>query len=222
MKAAVPLLTISLAISCFGMSAPKPSVVQMPNQWTLEVEYQPLQEITMTSGKGGGSPLASPAASPRQERYWYLIVTVTNNTGDDVEFYPQCELMTDTFEIIPAGESVPPQVIESIKVRHKRLYPFLEALDASGMRILQGRDNTRDIVMVWPDFDAKARQISLFVSGLSNETVAVDNPAAKDNPEAPKKVFLRKTLEMDYTFKGDPEFRSTERMTFTGESWIMR
>ncbi len=205
------LLSVSIAASCLGMSAPRPAVVQSPQQWTLDVGHEQLGQITMKSQQG-----------EQLKRFWYLILTVTNNTADEVDFYPVCELMTDTFQIIPAGVSVPPQVIESIKTRHRGRYPFLEGLDASGMRILQGKDNTRDIMIVWPDFDAGARQVSLFISGLSNETVAVDNPAAKDNKDKPDKIFLRKTLMLDYRFSGDPAFRSEAPMTFAGESWIMR
>jgi len=205
------LLSVWITTNCLAMSAPRPAVVQSPQQWTLDVQYEQLGQITMRAEQGG-----------ELKRFWYLILTVTNNTGDEVDFYPVCELMTDTFEITAAGVSVPPQVIESIKTRHRGKYPFLEGLDASGMRILQGKDNTRDIVIVWPEFDARARGVSLFISGLSNETIAVDNPAAKDNKDQAQKIFLRKTLMLDYRFSGDPAFRSEARMTFAGESWIMR
>jgi hypothetical protein len=191
------------------MAAPKPAVVQRLQDWTVDVKYEPLQQIMLR-----------PDDRSRPMRFWYLILTVTNNTGDDVEFYPQCELMTDTFEIIPAGQDVPPEVFEYIKTRHRSLYPFLEQLDPSGVRILQGSDNTRDIAIIWPDFDLQAKEISLFIAGLSNETVAVDYPVAGGN--TPEKIFLRKTLELDYSFSGDPAFRSEPKMTFTGSEWIMR
>lgn len=204
------MLSVLVGSSCFAMSAPKPAVIQRPQDWTVDVKYEHLQQIVLRP-QGGGEPM----------RFWYLILTITNNTGDDVEFYPQCELMTDTFEIIPAGRGVPPEVFEQIKSRHQGLYPFLEPLDASGMRILQGQDNTRDIAIIWPDFDKQAKQVSLFIAGLSNETVVVNYPSAEDEGK-PEKVFLRKTLELDYKFSGDPAFRDDSRMTFTGMSWIMR
>jgi hypothetical protein len=157
----------------------------------------------------------------KTKRFWYLVLTVTNNTGDDVDFYPQCEMATDTFEITKAGTMVPPAVFEQIKKRHQAMYPFLEALDSSGMRILQGEDNTRDIAIIWPDFDTEAKQANLFITGLSNETAVVEYPAEEEGGE-PTRVFLRKTLELDYTFSGDPKFRAKAKMEFTGENWIMR
>jgi hypothetical protein len=211
MKTLVSLLCVGMTVSCLAMAAPKPAVVQRPQDWTVDVKYEHLQQIMLKPGQGG-QPL----------RFWYLILTLTNNTGDDVEFFPQCELMTDTFQITPAGKSVPPEVFEHIKTRHRAMYPFLEALDPSGMRILQGSDNTRDITIIWPDFDTKAKRISLFITGLSNETVAVNYPVDANDSGAPEKVFLRKTLELDYTFSGDPAFRAQPNMTFAGTTWIMR
>ena len=125
-------------------------------------------------------------------------------------------------KIIPAGQDVSPEVFEYIKARHRGIYPFLEQLDPSGMRILQGSDNTRDIAIIWPDFDLRAKEISLFIAGLSNETIAVDYPVAVAGSDMPERVLLRKTLELDYSFSGDPAFRSEPKMTFEGSSWIMR
>jgi hypothetical protein len=130
--------------------------------------------------------------------------------------------MTDTFRITQAGKNVSPVVFEQIKKRHKSRYPFLELLSKSGNRILQGEDNTKDIAVIWPDFDVKAKNIRLFIAGLSNETVAINHPIAKDDFGNPEKVFLRKTLELNYNFKGDPAIRSGASLTYKGKRWIMR
>ena len=204
------LLMVSISAICLAMAAPKPTIVQDSLQWTVDVKYSHLQQIMLRSEEGG-----------QPKRFWYLVLTVTNNTGDDVDFFPQCELTTDTFEITKAGKSVPPEVFGHIKSRHQAMYPFLEALDSSGMRILEGKDNTRDIAIIWPDFDAKAKQVNLFIAGLSNETVVVEYPASEDGGE-PTKVFLRKTLELDYKFSGDSAFRASPKMEFISETWIMR
>jgi hypothetical protein len=95
-------------------------------------------------------------------------------------------------------------------------------LAKAGNRILQGEDNTKDIAVIWPDFDTKAKNIKVFIAGLSNETVAIDHPMAKDQAGKPFKVFLRKTLELSYAFKGDPALRSDASLTYKGKRWIMR
>jgi hypothetical protein len=130
--------------------------------------------------------------------------------------------MTDTFQIIPAGRSVPPAVFEMIKTRHKTRYPFLDSLDKAGNKVLQGEDNTKDIAIIWPDFDARAKNIGLFVTGLSNETAIVDHPVSKDATGQPIKVFLRKTLEINYALRGDTALRSSLKLDYLGKRWVMR
>ena len=202
----VPTIIVSVCLA-----APEPAIVPAPGQWTIDMEFTHPQQIVLPGGTEN---------QPR--RFWYTIITLTNNTGDDVGFYPKCDLMTDTFKITPAGKSVSPAVFEQIKKRHKSRYPFLELLSKAGNRILQGEDNTKDIAVIWPDFDTKARDIKIFIAGLSNETVAVDHPVAKDQTGKAVKVYLRKTLELSYAFKGDPALRSGASLKYKSKRWIMR
>ncbi len=204
-------LVISAVIACVSLAAPEPAIVPAPGQWTVDMEFTHPQQIVLPR---------SPGNQPR--RFWYAIITLTNNTGNDVGFYPDCDLMTDTFKITPAGKAVTPAVFEQIRKRHKSRYPFLELLAKAGNRILQGEDNTKDIAVIWSDFDAQAKNIKVFIAGLSNETVAIDHPVAKDEVGKPLKVFLRKTLELSYAFKGDPALRSGASLTYKGKRWIMR
>jgi len=192
-------------------AAPEPAIVPGPYDWTLDVKFEHPQQI-MVNLSGDNKP----------KRFWYNIITLTSNTNKDVDFYPKCELMTDTFQVIPAGKDTPAVVFEKIKRRHQSKYPFLELLDRADNKILQGQDNTKDIAIIWPDFDAKAKNVKLFIAGLSNETVAVEHPIAKDDQGIPLKVFLRKTLELDYAIGGDPALRSEGKLTYEGRKWVMR
>jgi hypothetical protein len=149
-------------------------------------------------------------------------MTLNNKTNRDVDFYPDCELVTDTFEIMPAAKGVPASVFERIKRRHRKEYPFLESLEHIDNRILQGEDNMRDIAIIWPDFDARANAIKIFIAGVSNETVAVEHPTAKDETGEPVKVYLRKTLELSYSISGDAAFRTSDKLAYEGRRWIMR
>ncbi|MDI6449540.1 hypothetical protein [Anaerobaca lacustris] len=192
------------------LAAPEPAVVQRPGQWTVEVKFEQPEQLVLPWGGNG------PA------RFWYMILTVTNRTGQDVGFYPRCELMSDTFQVVPAGVGVPPIAFETIKQRHQSRYPFLEALGAVENRILQGQDNAKDIVVVWPDFDNEAASFKVFITGLSNETAWIDHPVAVDNAGQPVKVFLRKTLVLDYAFRGDPALRNSVQVVHKDTSWVMR
>jgi hypothetical protein len=210
MKSFICAGLVILGMAVLGnAAAPKPAVVPGPDDWTLDVTYEHPQEIILKLGN-------------EQKRFWYTIITLTNKTSRDVDFYPKCELMTDTFEVIAAGKGTPDAVFEQIKKRHQGRYPFLESLEKVGNKILQGEDNTKDVAIIWPDFDADARGITLFVGGLSNETTVVDHPVAKDAQGNPVKVFLRKTLELNYKIAGDPAFRSDAKLTFEGKNWVMR
>lgn len=191
---------------------PTPAVVQGTDQWTLHVTYTQPRQIMFRVGD-----------TDQIQRYWYVILTVTNDGPfDEVPFYPYCELVTDTFQVIPAGKDVPVAVFDAIKLENQGSFPFLESLDFTDRRIARGPDNTRDFAIIWPDFDPKAKQVSLFIAGLSNETAAIELPEAKDAQGNPKKIFLRKTLQLKYSIAGDEKLRAQAVMKEIGQDWVMR
>ncbi len=201
---------LTVVVVGLSMAAPKPAILQRPGQWTVEVKFEHPQQIVVP---WGGNP---------QSRFWYMIVTVTNRTGRDVEFYPKCDLMTDTFQVLPAGQGVPPAVFQQIQQRHGGIYQFLEPLEKVDSRILQGEDNAKEIVIAWRDFDPQAASFKVFVSGLSNETVIVPHPVAVNEAGQPMQIFLRKTLELRYSLHGDPALRPSVETVYDGQNWIMR
>ena len=205
------VMGICTLVVCLSIAAPKPAIVPGPDQWTINTEFtQPLQiAIRQTPNN---KPIV----------FWYIILTLTNNTGNDVGFYPKCDLMTDTFQIVPEGKDVIPSVFNQIKARHQNTYPFLTSIDQTDNNLLQGEDNTKDVAVIWPDFDKNAKKIMLFITGLSNETAVIDHPIEKDENGQPKKVFLRKTLELTYSVKGDPISRYGVSLEFQSKRWIMR
>ncbi len=206
-------LSVFVFLACFCLAeVPEPAIVQGPGEWTVETRFTHPQQILLEG--------ALPDSKPR--RFWYVILTVTNKTRRDVDFFAKCELMTDTFQIIRSGEDMPSVVFENIKRRHQDSYPFLELLQKTSNKLLEGEDNAKDLAIIWPDFDAKAKNIKIFITGLSNETAVVYHPIEKDELGQPKRVFLRKTLELDYDLGGDPAFRSDVKLIYNGKRWIMR
>lgn len=199
------------AIACVGIAAPQPAIVPRPGQWTVDVTFEHLQQVVL-----------QPSSSSQPRRFWYTIITMTNSTNADVDFYPKCELMTDTFQIVPAGRNVPSVVFQLVKKRHQSKYPLLEPLAKAGNKILQGEDNAKDIAIIWPDFDVQAKGLRLFITGLSNETATIDHPVAKNEMGNPLKVYLRKTLELSYALRGDPALRSDAEIAYKGKRWVMR
>lgn len=197
--------------ACVCLAAPEPAIVPALGQWTVDIEFTHPQLVVLPQ-----------TLDNHPIRFWYTIITLTNNTGYDVDFYPKCDLMTDSFQIVAAGKFVPPSIFDRIKTRHASRYPFLEPLHKAGNKILEGMDNTKDIVVVWPDFDTQAKNIKLFITGLSNETAAVNHPVSKDRNGEPVKVFLRKTLELNYALRSDAALRSNGSLAYKGKRWIMR
>jgi len=204
-------LVILAVTACICPAAPEPAIVQGPDDWTVNVIFEHPQQIMLQL-----------SGDKKLRRFWYTLITLTNKTKRDVDFYPRCELMTDTFQIIPAGKGMSAAVFEQIKSRHQSKYPFLESLEKTSNKILQGEDNTKDIAIIWPDFDAQAKNIKIFIAGLSNETVAIDHPVDKDDRGKPVKVYLRKTLEVSYGISGDPALRFDAKLTYKGKHWVMR
>ncbi|MBL7107409.1 MAG: hypothetical protein ISS77_07370 [Phycisphaerae bacterium] len=192
-------------------AAPSPAIVQGPDDWTLDVKYENPAQI-----------LVQLPDHKVPVRFWYIILSINNKSGFDADFYPKCELMTDTFQIIPAGKKVPDLVFNKIKLRHQGNYPFLEWVEKSDNKILQGEDNARDIAIIWPDFSPNAKAASFFITGLSNETAMINHPTKKDDNGQAVKIFLRKTLQLDYSIAGDPAFRSQAGLDFKAKQWIMR
>ena len=205
------LLVLFSQAGVIWAAVPEPAVVPRAGDWTLDAAFEHPQLIEVRYKKHA-----------QAKRFWYMIITVVNKTNREVGFYPKCELMTDTFEIIPSGKDVTPAVFDLIKTRHVSRYPFLEQLEKVDNKVLVGEDNARDIAVIWPDFDAKAKGMKLFMSGLSNETAVIDHPVAKDKDGQAIKVFLRKTLELSYSVGGDPALRSAARLKYENRRWIMR
>lgn len=206
------ITAVLLAVSASAPAYPEPAVVQKINEWTLKVEYaQPEQIMLRIPGQ----------ASP--QRFWYLILTVTNQgPQEEVDFYPVCELVTDTFKITPAGRNIRQAVFEAIKLKHQARYPFLESLDFKDHRVARGEDNTRDFVIIWPDIDPRAREVSLYLGGLSNETAVIEHPVLTDENGNPARIFLQKTLQLKYALPGDEAFRANAALKEIEQSWVMR
>lgn len=207
---AIILLLILAVVTIPAVGYPTPSKASKPGIWTLNTGVLQPQQLTVNMpGKG-------------PQRFWYTILTVTNKGFEDVRFFPNCELVTDTFKVTLAGTECSGLVYSQLQKRYQGQYPFLESLENFNRRVLVGSDNTRDIAIIWPDFDANAKKVALYIAGLSNEIAKVDHPAKTDESGNPQQVLLRKTLELNYSISGDPARRSEASLKYLSKSWVMR
>ncbi|NLH18406.1 MAG: hypothetical protein GX455_17665 [Phycisphaerae bacterium] len=210
MSAMMAVVVMSLADE--GLAFPKPSLVPGPKDWTFHVVFDQPRQINLTL-----------PGETQPKRFWYLILTLTQAPGaGEAPFYPACDLVTDSFKVIPAGKGISKVVFDQIKRLHQGQYPFLEWIEHCNTKVLPGRDNARDVAIIWQDFDPKAKSVFLFISGLSNETVVIPHPVNKDTQGNPEKVLLRKTLALEYGIGGDATLRSVAGMSFKDKSWVLR
>lgn len=205
--------TLLTAILLNGICAafPVPTWLGSANEWTLDVEYsQPRQLEVQIPG----------AETP--QRYWYIILTLVNRTGRDVDFFPECTLVTDTFQVLEANVDINSIVFNRIFRLHEGRYPFLHPIEQADSVLLQGEDNSVDLAIIWPDFDPMAKQITLFVQGLSNQTTVIEHPTKTDVKGDPVEIYLSKTLGLQYAVPGDPLFRSDARLEYLDTVWVFR
>jgi hypothetical protein len=158
--------------------------------------------------------------------YWYLLYSVTNRTGREVEFYPAFDLVTDTLEVVEGGSGIHPAVYKAIKRQYANLYPFfVHPREAAGL-LRQGIDNKLTSAIALVDFDPQASQFTVYVAGLSAETSRLPNPDFDpDKPESDKNmrfVVLRKSLAVTYELPGDPQSRNLATPRRVKREWVMR
>ena len=94
--------------------------------------------------------------------------------------------------------------------------PFIQ--DQIGVigELLQGAENTKDGLVIWPVEGFNPSQITVYAAGFSGETKTVASPNGKD------KFILRKSLRLDFQAPGDLSTTSGDTFNVTTRSWIMR
>jgi len=184
-----------IGFSAFGY--PKPAAV--PYRWELTFEAG---DLRMYRDAATGA------------RYWYFTYTVTNRTGKDQLWAPSFVLFTDTGDVLQAGRNVPNNVSEDILKMLKN--QFLEDQNQIIGELLQGKENAKEGVVVWPATNLEVNEISMFVAGISGETARVKSPVTGGE------VILRKTLQRNYLVRGDAGQRGSEPVELVDETWILR
>jgi hypothetical protein len=149
----------------------------------------------------------------KDEPFWFMRYTVTNTTGRDILFTPSFELVAETGPALQGFKNVPNTVFEKIKANFNN--PLLVSPNNIYGKLLQGEDNAKDGVVIFPALDPEARNFRLYVMGLSGETADVENPVTH------KKVILQKTLELDFNIPGQA-IGIEPKCTLTAIKWVMK
>ena len=116
--------------------------------------------------------------------YWYMLYTVVNESGQDVEFYPTFDLVTDTLQVVVAGEDIHPAVVDAIKAR------IQELADGKGGVPLWIIDEAQNLPVELP------RQVEIrTVAGLTGDLV---------HPVGADRIRARPAVERRRASGGDP------------------
>ena len=200
---------------CFASVALWGAVSATPPGWRLDVKFHDPQRITFRL-----------PGDTHETTFWYLLYEVNNSTGRDVEFFPSFRLVTDTLQVVTAGDDISPSVYDAIAARHKREFPFFAPPTKVTGQLLQGRENARASAAVFRMFDKEASAFTVYGAGFSGDMDRVPNPSfdtTKEESEAnPRFFMLRGTLALVYDLPGDAETRQRAKPIRRTRKWVMR
>ena len=210
-----------LAISAFALvavftaavasAAPQPS--PYPISWELKFEPGKPKRI-----------LVIPAGGNKVEAFWYVTFSVMNLGGQEQRFLPVFELMTEDGNVVRSDNKIPVNVFEEIKRVEKN--EELESMTQIAGTINVGEENVRQGVAIWREPTPEMGHFSIFVSGLSGESIILKddkgNPVMKEVDGRKLPVVMRKTRKLDYHVPGDARLRGNEPANVGEASWVMR
>jgi len=217
----IVLITLAaVSVSAWPLlGEPRPS--EIPTSWELQfqIDNPPTAIVLTVPGKD------------KPQLFWYMRYTVTNHTGKDQVFIPDFTLYTDTGQLIRAGKGVHSSVFEAIKKLHNDV--LLRDVTAMTGKLLQGDDNAKSGVAIWPDFDPKAGAFDIFVGGLSGEAAEIilpkpiqvsdiDVKTGKRHTVTKSKLVVTKTLRLRYAIPGGAPSRRFTPVKPIGRDWVMR
>jgi hypothetical protein len=189
---------------------PEPSVYPLPNAWYLTFKHGKIKRIVVDV-PGHKVPTA----------YWYLTYTVTNNSGKEVNFLPDFEMVSEDGKIHRSDLGIPLPVFDAIKKAEGNDLLITPA-QADGP-LHQGEDQAKDSVAIWEEPSARMGSFSIYAGGLNSEfTHAVDNDGKPIMDADGKQITLRKTLKLDYYIWGDDVKPEMDEVHEKPDVWIMR
>ncbi len=197
----IPQFSVSLlallALACLASAYPVPSGT--PFRWEFQF-------------KAGDFRLY--VDQETNEAYWWMHYTVTNRTKRDRIWAPKFTLFTDVGEILESGKGVPSTITSRIKDLLGN--ELIETQNEIIGDLLQGIENARDGLVIWPALVLQVNEITMFISGVSGETIRVRNPITSEQ------VILYKSIQRDYLIPGDALARGSRPIELSSEKWILR
>jgi len=194
-----------LTLAFTGGLAPEPSAVA--KRWQLQADFGPLRVFSANTESG-----------PRT--FYYLTYKAVNRSGQDVVFAPSFDLVDSTGAVIKSGRSVPDSVTKAILGRLGS--PLIQDQITVLGTILQGEENAKEGLVVWPCENFRPGEIHVYAAGFSGETAQVKVPGAKDDKGKDVFITLRKSRQLTFKDPGELMNRGDNPIDSSDAAWIMR
>ena len=215
------MLLAAAAAPALAQKHPEPS--PYPISWELRFEYNIPKRIVVDV-PGAAHPVA----------YWYLKYEVSNPGTEPVDFIPQFEMLTDDGRVLRSDRAIPAPVFDAIKTRERN--KLLEPASKIEGRLPPGDDQAKEGVAIWKEPAARMKTFSIFVGGLSGESVTLKRGAdGKLQTIDPKKsgeqrkgvaekdiVIVRKAMHLTFHIPGDEVRPGDDPVEPKSETWVMR
>ena len=198
------ITTIALAASALVALAFAPQPDPVPTRWQFDIDPGELR-VAIVDTESGRRP------------YYFFTYTITNNWDNDLRFFPDIELKTDEATVQRAGRDVPAAVQAEIMGRLNN--PLLEDPISIVGQVLQGPENARTGLAIWPAEDLDVDEVVIFFAGLSGENKAY---TVTEEDGTRERFNLRKTLMLRYETPGEFGSRNNEKLGLSERLWIMR
>ena len=198
-----------------GTVSPRFAPALAPRSWQVEFTFDDPRRVSVLL-PGEAEPMV----------YWYVTYQVTNLGRQEVDFYPEFELVTDKLKVIRSERTVSPEAFRAVQRRVND--PLMLPPEKMTGPLLRGEDRARRGVAIFRDFSSKSRAFRLYVAGLSGEVMRVKNPvfdrSKAESPENQRYFTFRKTLEVPYMLPGSKTTRSmaVPERQIDKQRWVMR
>jgi hypothetical protein len=199
---------------------PEPALYQA--SWELKFRHTAPKRIVVQS-----------VASKNPVAYWYITYTVTNLGEKEEDFQPEFDLIAADGKVYRGNRAIAGDVFEA--VRRAEGNPLLISPRKVGGLINVGPEQARDSVAIWEEPARKMGTFSIYVAGLSGESVTMKKVGDRFVPVDPKKaadelkdvkdedrLTLRKQLQLTYSVLGDETNVGNAPVVKKAEKYVMR